>query len=223
MIEPLQPGYEKLAGKSLWIIDSGASRHMTGDVQVLERKTSVAPIPVSLPNGASTVANMEGSMNLSPQIYLDKVLYIPNFSCNLISVAQLTRESKCIVIFDEDLCVIQDRISKSPIGVGRLRGGVYCFDKFSPSTAQVNAVGSHNLWHGRLGHPSDQVFSLLSKDINISGSIENNVEGPCDICFRAKQTRTQFVASESHALFQLIHCDIWGAYRVPSLCGAQYF
>ena len=109
------------------------------------------------------------------------------------------------------------------LGVGRLRGGVYCFDKFSPSTAQVNAVGSHNLWHGRLGHPSDQVFSLLSKDINISGSIENNVEGPCDICFRAKQTRTQFVASESHALFQLIHCDIWGAYRVPSLCGAQYF
>lgn len=51
LIEALQPGYEKLAGKSLWIIDSGASRHLfrSGDVQVLERKTSVAPIPVSLP------------------------------------------------------------------------------------------------------------------------------------------------------------------------------
>ena len=24
-------------------------------------------------------------------------------------------------------------------------------------------------------------------------------------------------------MFELIHYDIWGAYRVPSLCGAQYF
>jgi len=24
-------------------------------------------------------------------------------------------------------------------------------------------------------------------------------------------------------LFELIHRDIWGAYRVPSLCGTQYF
>jgi len=34
-----------------------------------------------------------------------------------------------------------------------------------------------------------------------------------------------FLASESHArdLFELIHYNIWGAYRVPSLCGAQYF
>lgn len=79
------------------------------------------------------------------------------------------------------------------------------------------------MWHGRLGHPSDQVFSLLSKDIHISERIENNVEGQGDLCFRAKQTRTQFVASESHALFQLIHCDICFAYRVPSLCGAKDF
>lgn len=82
LIEPLQPGYDQLAGQSLWIRDSGASRHMTGDVQVIERKTSVAPIPVSLPNGASTVANMEGSIHFSPQIDLDKVIYIQNGSCN---------------------------------------------------------------------------------------------------------------------------------------------
>ena len=94
------------------------------------------------------VAGLEGSMTLGPKINLDKVLYISKFSCNLISVAQLTRELKCIVIFDDKLCVIQDRTSKSPIGVGRLREGVYYFDNFSPSRVQVNVVGSHNLWHG---------------------------------------------------------------------------
>jgi len=125
------------------------------------------------------------------------------------------------VIFDQDLCVIQDCTTKSPIGMGRLRGGVYCFDELLPSTDPANAVGSHDLWHGRLGHPSDQVLSLFSRDLNIN--IVN--KRPCDICFRAKHTRTPFLANESHTkeLFGLIHCDIWGAYRVPSLCGAHYF
>jgi len=59
--------------------------------------------------------------------------------------------------------VIQDSTSKSPIGVGRLLGWVCYFNKTLPPTIQVNTVGTHTLWHGRLRHPSDQVLSLLSK------------------------------------------------------------
>jgi len=104
--------------------------------------------------------------------------------------------------------VTQDRTSKSPIGVGRLRGGVYCFDNFGSATAQANAVSSHDLWHGRLRHPSNQVLSLIAKDLEIRDNVVN--KRPCDVCFRAKQTRTPFVESDSHAfkLFELIHCDI---------------
>jgi len=91
-----------------------------------------------------------------------------------------------------------------------------------PSTDQANAVGSHDLWHRRLGHPSDQVLSLLFKNFKIN-DVGN--KGPCDICFYAKQTRTPFVASDSHTkeLFGLIYFDIWGGYKVPSFYGAQYF
>ena len=88
--------------------------------------------------------------------------------------------------------------------------------------AQVNAVGAHNLWHGRLGHPSNQVLSLIAKDLEISDNVMN--KRPCDDCFRAKQTRTPFVESDSHAfeLFELIHCVIWAdtkfhCFVVPSI------
>jgi len=66
------------------------------------------------------------------------------------------------------------------------------------------------MWHGHLGHPSCPILSMLSKELNISRCAENKVEGPFDVCFLAKQTRTQFVANKSHAkdLFNLIHCDI---------------
>jgi len=47
----------------------------------------------------------------------------------------------------------------------------------------------------------------------------------CDVCFCAKQTRSHFAISESKAtkLFELIHCDIWGLYRIKASCGASYF
>ena len=81
------------------------------------------------------MTSCQGSMNLDPKINLDKVLYVQNFSCNLFSVSQLIRELKCIMIFDDDMCVIPDRTMKSLIRVDRLRGGVYCFDNLISSMA----------------------------------------------------------------------------------------
>ena len=45
------------------------------------------------------------------------------------------------------------------------------------------------------------------------------------MCLKAKQTRLPFNVSENKALkpFDLVHCDIWGAYFVKSFCGTSYF
>jgi len=71
------------------------------------------------------------------------------------------------------------------------------------SPSQVNAVDARSLWHRRLGHPSNEVLSLLPS--SSKGEI-------CEICIRAKQTRTQFPVSKNNAanIFDLIHWDIWG-------------
>lgn len=47
----------------------------------------------------------------------------------------------------------------------------------------------------------------------------------CDSCVRAKHTRLSFPSSniKSDACFDLIHCDVWGSYRTPSLSWAHYF
>ncbi|KAJ4797516.1 Retroelement pol polyprotein-like [Rhynchospora pubera] len=55
---------EKLQGKNVevaWILDSGASHHMTGNIECLTNVCKVAPSIVGLPNGAHTVAEHEGS------------------------------------------------------------------------------------------------------------------------------------------------------------------
>ena len=90
---------------------------------------------------------------------------------------------------------------------------------------QAHAVKTYDLWHGRLGHPSGQVLSLLAKNLDVGDIFSNKMDEPCDICFRAKQTHCSFSKSDSKASepFELIHCDIWSAYHVPSTCGHTIF
>jgi transposase InsO family protein len=47
----------------------------------------------------------------------------------------------------------------------------------------------------------------------------------CDACHKAKQKRLPFPVSISitHALFDLIHVDIWGPVTIPSFQGYRYF
>jgi len=109
--------------------------------------------------------------------------------------------------------------------VGRVKGGVFLHKEFSKTHLQAHAVRIFDLWHGRLGHPSRQVVSLLANNLDLGNIFNSKVDELCDICFHAKQTRCSFPESNSKASesFELIHCDIWGAYHVPSTCGAHYF
>jgi hypothetical protein len=94
----------------------------------------------------------------------------------------------------------------------------------SHSTAQTFSVKSvsSDMWHYRLGHPSNSRIKLLSQyDSHISFD-QNNC---CSVCPLAKQHRLAFPVSHSFskAPFDLVHCDIWGPFSVASLTGAKYF
>ncbi|GKC48116.1 putative RNA-directed DNA polymerase, partial [Tanacetum coccineum] len=73
-----------------------------------------------------------------------------------------------------------------------------------------------------IGHPSDQVLSVLHQDFDISKSSTIYV---CEVCYRAKQTRDPFPLSshKSKSLGKLVHLDLRGPYRVPSREGFKYF
>jgi len=62
-------------------------------------------------------------------------------------------------------------------------------------------------------------------DVCDTSSSKTNKVNVCDVCLRAQQPRNQFYISESIAddLFELIHCDIWSSYKIPSFCGAHHF
>ncbi|KAL2901568.1 Retrovirus-related Pol polyprotein from transposon RE1 [Bienertia sinuspersici] len=210
---------------SSWILDTGATNHITNNYQLLFDTTPVSHWPVGLPNGQHAMATLIGSVSLSPRLILKNVLYVPELHCNLISVSKLIDTSNCFVQFTNDLCAIQDLHSRMLIGTGERRDGLYYFHHESAiNVVSTTPVTEFELWHRRLGHPSDRVLKSVPA-IRNSTSTKKCLNKPCIVCPMAKQSRDIFPTSDNKAsrCFELIHCDLWGPYRTPASCGAIYF
>jgi hypothetical protein len=83
-----------------WIIDSGASDHMTSSFSSLNNTQLLnQPCPISLPNGDIVSITHTGTLRISPAISLPNVLYIPSFKFNLLSISKLTSTLNCVAIF----------------------------------------------------------------------------------------------------------------------------
>lgn len=210
--------------KTSWFFDTGASHHMIGvgaDFNILQ---DIFPRPVKLPNGDYVMATGEEKVLLG-SLVLKNLLYVPVLEGSLISITKLIRDKNYMLKCIDCLCIVQDRILNTLIGVGEVRDRLYVLKE--NVTAHVNkVVGPVNveLWHKRMGHPCKKVLESLSPSI---GSIQynSNTLEHCDVCFRAKQTRQHFVPSENkeNANFDLIHCDLRGTYCAKSICGFKYF
>ncbi|RAL47197.1 hypothetical protein DM860_017012 [Cuscuta australis] len=61
-----------------WLIDSGASHHMTGNISLLTDVVPMAPCVITLPNGTQTTATRCGRVRLSPEVVLRGVLLVPH-------------------------------------------------------------------------------------------------------------------------------------------------
>lgn len=72
-----------------WIIDTGATDHITFDITSFITYKSIVPVHVSLPNGSHFIASISGSIALTSALVLHNVLYIPSFHVKLLSIAKL--------------------------------------------------------------------------------------------------------------------------------------
>lgn len=141
---------ETLTGKLLlvpWILDTGASNHMTGPLDILTEVIDIEPCLVGLPDGRHSIATKRGTLILGQFINLLHVLFVEGLNCHVVSVSQLVRQSKCFAHFGPGLCAIQDR-SRMLIGAGEESDGLYYFREVKA----VGAVSLHvnvtiDMWH----------------------------------------------------------------------------
>ncbi|XP_030934597.1 uncharacterized protein LOC115960041 [Quercus lobata] len=239
-------------GGNVWVIDTGATDHIVYSVNLLTDFTAVNCV-VALPNGETALVTHIGSICISENLVLTNVLCVPSFSFNLLSVSQLTKKMHCCLIFLSAFCFIQDLNCWRTIGVGEVHDGLYLLQHSPSDTCAIpnqsqaipsfhsifnsvfHSIFSSNkshvvnnvkvpfsVWHSRLGHPSDAKISVLKNVLPDLNSDSNKI---CEICPLAKHKRLPFPFHNhvSEFPFDLIHCDIWGPYVVPTVAGHKYF
>ncbi|GAA0163696.1 hypothetical protein LIER_19497 [Lithospermum erythrorhizon] len=135
--------FDRLIGKPTscsWIFDTGATVHATGTLGFLVDQFDVVVCPLTLPDGSVIYSTRRGSVVLLASLILRNVLYVPNLSCNLISISQLLVE-QCDILFTHNLCFVEDRSARTVIGAGEWRGGLYYFCELPvDSTASPLAI-----------------------------------------------------------------------------------
>jgi hypothetical protein len=182
-----------------------------------------------MPNGSIATASIVGLVVFPSGFQLQNVFYIPEFTCNLISVSRLLNCNNYKLTFFSNLCHIQDLTSLRMIGLADLHNGLYLLRTTGPHDTMkpmnfsiVNSYSSFDLWHYRLGHPSTKVLKHVATIFPYVQIQDNKI---CDSCHFAKLHRLPFPSSTSYSLnaFDMVHVDIWGPLAINSVNGYSYF
>jgi hypothetical protein len=165
--------YSALTGMiedDMWIIDSGASRHMTGDQARLsnlnEKKTSYK---VEL--GDKTTYPVEGfgqasiKMKTCNYVHLSNVLYVPGLEKNLVSISCLEDKGNIIAFVDgKVLSWHKDSSIENARVIGSREGNLYRLLEQNEEALVHNEVNPNELWHRRYAHINYQALPFLRKD-----------------------------------------------------------
>ena len=92
---------------NFWIVDSGASNHMTNSTVILKYiRTYQGPSQIQIANGSNLLITIVG--DITPTF--KNVFISPKLSTSLISVGQLVGNN-CDVNFSRNGCLVQDQVS----------------------------------------------------------------------------------------------------------------
>ncbi|KAM1576535.1 hypothetical protein ACFX10_032842 [Malus domestica] len=156
---------------SPWIVDSGATSHMTNNYATLQNPEAYTGLEqVYIGDGKGLPITHSGSSSITTShsnFSLKNVLFVPDLKHNLLSANQFLIDNQCFMHLYPSHFTVKDLSSGMMRFKGPVQHGFYPFyssshtgDKHIALTATTKA--SQTLWHGRLGHHSVKILNKLA-------------------------------------------------------------
>ena len=92
-----------------WIIDSGATYHITTSNFISTLHPLAHPLSISVPTGNTVNVTSTDDVKLSSSFTLHNILFVHEFKFNLMSISQLTKLLNCVVSFYPKFCFFFSR------------------------------------------------------------------------------------------------------------------
>jgi hypothetical protein len=211
-----------------WILDSGAGKHATGNVKLLNSlKEEVIKMILTNPNG-SEMSSSHFGFAIIQGIRINGVKFVREMKVNVLSVAGLA-DKGCVVIFDK----VQARVmyGKHVIMIFERRGNLYCHPIFEEKTDNdIIATAAPRMrtlhdWHQTLCHFGRQDVLRTMRKYGIGEDLEKQ-DFSCEDCLQGKMKRKPFrdaVEEKSHLqIGELVSSDAAGPFRIRSIEGSFY-
>lgn len=226
---------DKVTQQIEWLIDSGASKHMTCHEEILQNYQQF-PKPQSVKLGDGRVVDALGLGNVKlrmtfkvddvKNVTMFDVLYVPKLSGNLFSVGAAVRRGNTVQ-FKKSRCYICSK-NGDLRGMGTQRSdGLYQLDVEGNSPdchCASSALVTASVWHQRLGHTT-KLKELKNLVNGMDFSAEKEVLF-CEACIEGKLSRKPHKPVgeiRSKRKLQLVHSDVCGPMQTESIGGSKYF
>jgi gag-polypeptide of LTR copia-type/GAG-pre-integrase domain len=178
------------------VIDSGASVHMTGNIEYLH-EVEDCQRPLRVANGHTAMAHKMGKMCIKTpygNIKMNDVLLVEGMKNTLFSIAAIDRENDdCSIEIGGGKCKIH--INGKKMGHGYLSEDkkLYILDGEVVLPEMVNASEDSStleqLWHQRLGHlPITVLQKCADMQLGLPQKLKEDL-GTCENCIMAKMKR----------------------------------
>ncbi|GJS45088.1 retrovirus-related pol polyprotein from transposon TNT 1-94 [Tanacetum coccineum] len=211
----------------LFIVDSGCTKHMTGNLKLLCNFVEKFLGTVRFGNDQFAPILGYGDLNQG-NVTIKRVYYVEGLNHNLFSVGQFC-DADLEVAFRKSTCFVRD-LQGNDLLTGNRGSDLYtislqettsstpiCFmAKASPTQAW--------LWHRRLSHLNFDYITLLSKKDIVTGlpKLKYVKDQLCSSCEMSKAKRSSFKSKavpSSKGRLNLLHMDLCGSMGFQALMG----
>lgn len=230
----------KLFEDDVWVVDSGSSYHITHERSMFgpELEALPQPITVNFANGEKAHAAGVGNIvfdaytgdsgSSTTKITLHDALYVPDAKVNLLSVQSATKRGATFEFGQQGGMI---KSNGETVATAEFNNGVYTLRMVDRSATALAVTETPQLVHRRYGHLGFDNLAKLVTDNMVTGinitadEFRKAKTEPCDPCILAKHPRSPFPASETKTTEcgQLIHTDLCGPFKTPSLGHSEYF
>lgn len=204
----------------IFVVDSGATHNFIQEkyVKYLTDVTDLLnPIEIRIANGEKLIAYRRGNLRARYEKIpiIIEALIVNGIAHNLLSVNELMNKGKEVAFIGGQLIIKSNKNEYK----GQRQGKLHILKLNLNMEAECNYTNKENedLWHLRLGHINRKCLKLMNLPFNTK---------TCAACMKNKSTRLPFkmiTKPQSNAIGQLIHTDVAGPMKVPTIDGHRYY
>ncbi|GKB97929.1 retrovirus-related pol polyprotein from transposon TNT 1-94 [Tanacetum coccineum] len=214
----------------IFIVDSGCTKHMTGNLTLL--CNFIEKYMGTVRFGNDQFAPILGYGDLvQGNIMINRVYYVEGLNHNLFSVGQFC-DADLEVSFWKSMCFIRD-LQGNDLLIGNRGSDLYTIslqetNSSTPICLMAKASPTQAwLWHRRLSHLNFDYITLLSKKDVVIGLpklkyVKDQLCSSCEVSTAKRSSFKTKVVPNLKGRLNLLHMDLCGPMRVASINGKKY-